>query len=92
MPFVRLYYLDTPISIKAMDEKYIDVDKILVLLAPTNIKKEGLEVLSEISSLLIEEEFVEILASKDHQRITSFIITHLYKYILAKIKKGDHHE
>jgi mannitol operon transcriptional antiterminator len=92
VPFVRLYYLDTPISIKAMDEKYIDVDKILVLLAPATIKKEGLEILSEISSLLIEEEFVEILASKDHQRITSFFVTHLYKYILAKIKKGDYHE
>lgn len=92
VPFVRLYYLDTPISIKAMDEKYINVDKILVLLAPANIKKEGLEVLSEISSLLIEEEFVEILASKDHQRITSFFVIHLYKYILAKIKKGEHHE
>ena len=91
-PFVGVYYLDTPISIKSMDETYIDVDKILVLLAPATIKKEGLEVLSEISSLLIEEEFVEILASKDHQRITSFIVTHLYKYILAKIKKGDHHE
>jgi mannitol operon transcriptional antiterminator len=75
-----------------MDETYIDVDKILLLLAPASINKEGLEVLSEISSLLIEEEFVEILALKDHQRITSFFVRHLYKYILAKIKKGDHHE
>jgi mannitol operon transcriptional antiterminator len=91
-PFVRLYYLDEPIFIKSMDDKYIDVDKILLLLAPVSVTKEGLEMLSEISSLLIEEEFIEILAAKSQQRVTSFFLTHLYKYILTKIKKGDHYE
>lgn len=91
-PFVGLYYLDKPISIKSMDETYINVDKILLLLAPASITKEGLEVLSEISSLLIEEEFVELLTLKDHQQISAFFVRHLYKYILAKIKKGDYHE
>lgn len=86
-PVARLYYLETPLSVKSMDKTFIDVDKILLLLAPQSIAKEGLEVLSEISSLLVEEDVVKVLASRDARQITAFFVTHLHKYILAKIKK-----
>lgn len=86
-PAVRLYHLDNPLLIKGMDKKYLDVDRILLLLAPARISKEGLEVLSEVSSLLIEDELAPILESGNQQRIIAFFTTHLYKYVLAKIKK-----
>lgn len=86
-PAVRLYHLDNPLLIKGMDKKYLDVDRILLLLAPARISKEGLEVLSEVSSLLIEDELPPILESGNQQRIIAFFTTHLYKYVLAKIKK-----
>lgn len=86
-PAVRLYHLDSPLLIKGMDKKYLDVDRILLLLAPSRISKEGLEVLSEVSSLLIEDELAPILESGNQQRIIAFFTTHLYKYVLAKIKK-----
>lgn len=91
-PVVRLYYLENSLCIESMDDQYVSVDKILLLLAPTHIKKEGLEVLSEISSLLIESEFIDVLNGKNHQQITSYCLTHLYKHIVTKIKKGDHYE
>ncbi|SHJ65293.1 BglG family transcription antiterminator [Propionispora hippei] len=86
-PAARLYLLDNPLLIKGMDKKYLDVDRILLLLAPARISKEGLEVLSEVSSLLIEDELAPILESGNQQRIIAFFTTHLYKYVLAKIKK-----
>lgn len=88
-PALMLYFLNTPIVIKSMENKLIDVDKILLLLAPENISKEGLEILSEISSLLVEEEIIAVLASKEQSRIRSFFLKNLYSYILKKIKGRD---
>ncbi|MDF2634824.1 MAG: modulated transcriptional regulator, MtlR family [Pelosinus sp.] len=88
-PALMLYFLKTPMIIKSMDNKFTDIDKILVLLAPETISKEGLEILSEISSLLVEEEIIEVLACKDQERIRNFFLKNLYKYIMKKIKGRD---
>jgi mannitol operon transcriptional antiterminator len=88
-PALMLYFLKTPIVIKSMEDKLIEVDKILLLLAPEGISKEGLEILSEISSLLVEEESIAVLASKEQNRIRSFFLKNLYRYILKKIKGRD---
>jgi mannitol operon transcriptional antiterminator len=88
-PALIVYFLKTPIVIKSMENKMIEVDKILLLLAPENISKEGLEILSEISSLLVEEESIVVLASKEQNRIRSFFLKNLYRFILKKIKGRD---
>jgi mannitol operon transcriptional antiterminator len=88
-PALMLYFLKTPIVIKSMENKLIEVDKILLLLAPEDISKEGLEILSEISSLLVEEESIAMLASKEQNRIRSFFLKNLYRYIFKKIKGRD---
>lgn len=88
-PALMLYFLKMPIVIKSMENKLISVDKILLLLAPENISKEGLEILSETSSLLIEEEIIAVLASKEQNRIRSFFLENLYRYVFKKIKGRD---
>jgi len=88
-PALMLYFLKSPIVIKSMENKLIEVDKMLLLLAPENISKEGLEILSEISSLLIEEESIVVLASKEQNRIRSFFLKNLYRFIFKKIKGRD---
>lgn len=88
-PALMLYFFKTPIVIKSMEDKLIEVDKMLLLLAPEGISKEGLEILSEISSLLVEEESIAVLASKEQNRIRSFFLKNLYRYILKKIKGRD---
>ena len=88
-PSLRLYYLQKPIVIKSMDNKLINVDKIMMLLAPDHIQKGGLEILSEVSALLIEDEIIELLASKEQKQIKSFFLKNLYKYIFKKIKRRD---
>jgi len=80
-PALMLYYLKRPIVINSMEDKIINVDKILLLLAPQNISKEGLEILSEISSLLVEEEMIEVLGVKEQKTIASFFLKNLYQYI-----------
>lgn len=88
-PALMLYFLKIPIVIKSMENKLINVDKILLLLAPENISKEGLEILSETSSLLIEEEIITVLASKEPSQIRFFFLENLYRYVLKKIKGRD---
>jgi mannitol operon transcriptional antiterminator len=60
-----------------------------LLLAPANISREGLEILSEISSLLVEEEIIAVLAAKEAEGIRSFFLKSLYGYIIKKIKGRD---
>ena len=88
-PALMLYFLEKPIIIKSMDNKFTNVDKLLLLLAPANISREGLEILSEISSLLVEEEIIAVLAAKEAEGIRSFFLKSLYAYIIKKIKGRD---
>lgn len=86
-PVFRLYYFQEPIVMKSMEGKLIAIDKLLLLLAPENISKEGLAILSEISALLVEEDFADVLADRDRKKIAAYFLNHLYTYIVQKIKK-----
>lgn len=88
-PALLLYFLEKPIIIKSMDNKFTNVDKLLVLLAPAAISREGLEILSEISSLLVEEEIIQVLAAKEAEGIRSFFLKKLYAYVVKKVKGRD---
>lgn len=88
-PALMLYFLEKPVIVKSMDNKFTNVDKLLLLLAPADISKEGLEILSEISSLLVEEEIISVLAAKKAEDIRAFFLKSLYRYIFKKIKGRD---
>jgi mannitol operon transcriptional antiterminator len=82
-----LYYLEQPLVIKSMEERLIDVNKIFLLLGPKDISKQGLEILSEVSALLIEDEIIKVLATKDPNQISTYFLNHLYQFIMDKIQK-----
>lgn len=76
----RIYSLSKPIFIRSMDDQEIKIRNLLLLLGPINISKEGLEVLSEISSLLIEEETVNILGTDDERLISVYFAEKLHDF------------
>lgn len=55
-PFVHFIRLQTPVVVKGMDGKQMDIQTIVLMLAPISLSTEGAEVLSLVSSTLIESE------------------------------------
>ncbi|MEW9670450.1 transcription antiterminator [Ammoniphilus sp. 3BR4] len=81
------YSLKHPLFIRSMNDQEMEVNHILMLLGPKIITKEGLEVLSEISSLLIEEETVDVLKSKNEDSISDYFSAKLQEFTQNKMKE-----
>jgi mannitol operon transcriptional antiterminator len=79
-----VHLLEEPVSLRSMDEENMSARILLMLLSPNGTPREGLEVLSEISSMLIEEEAQRLMESGEGQRITEEIAGRLYSYCLKK--------
>ncbi|CAM3303059.1 PRD domain-containing protein [Brevibacillus invocatus] len=79
-----IHLLREPIHLKSMDEQEMSVRMILLLLGPHDVGKEGLEVLSEISSMLIEEEMQAVLETEEQQRIAEYLAEGLFAFCLKK--------
>ncbi|GIM46731.1 transcription antiterminator BglG [Collibacillus ludicampi] len=82
---IILLQLKEKINWGSMEEP-IDIDTVLVLLASRNAPKEHIEIMSEISAALIEEEFVSVLKSHHFERIKKQIKLILSKGFLEKTK------
>lgn len=76
--------LEQPVSLCSMDEEEMQVDLLLLLLGPKEVPKEGLEVLSEVSSLLIEEDMQNLLKTGEPQHIADYIAGRLYAFCQQK--------
>jgi mannitol operon transcriptional antiterminator len=82
-----VYLLTKPIWIKSMENKDIKVNNILMLLGPKEMTKEGLEVLSQISALLIDDDTVGILRSKDEKAMMDYFSEKLYEFCYNQMQK-----
>ncbi|MFD1737832.1 BglG family transcription antiterminator [Bacillus salitolerans] len=56
LPSFTILRLNTPLTVKAMDESIIHITSILLMLAPNTCSSETLEVLSGISSLIMRDD------------------------------------
>ncbi|MFC0560465.1 BglG family transcription antiterminator [Halalkalibacter alkalisediminis] len=84
-PSFTVIALSEPISIKAMDQSNLLVETILLMLSPNEVSTATLEILSQISALIIEDEFSLLrFESKDEGRISSYLATKLEKFIEEK--------
>ncbi|HDR6289171.1 TPA: BglG family transcription antiterminator [Bacillus cereus] len=87
-PSFSIHRLVEPISVKAMDRAELEVTTILLLLSPEQLSKEGLEILSFISSLIIEnEESISLFESKDENITSSYMATKFEQFFDEKIKE-----
>ncbi|MFD2368771.1 BglG family transcription antiterminator [Brevibacillus sp. GCM10020057] len=79
-----IHVLAQPVSLKSMDDQEMPIRLLLLLLGPKDVSREGLEVLSEVSSLLIEEEAQRIIESGESQHIADYIAGRLYSFCLKQ--------
>jgi mannitol operon transcriptional antiterminator len=81
-----IYSLNEPEERKAMDDYYIRVENILLLLAPENPSEQELELLSFISSLIIESEAtVDLFQSQDEERVAVFLRNSFERFFGQKL-------
>lgn len=81
---LTLFRLKTPIILDKRSKTRLDI--FLLMLAPQSLPWESLEVLSEISALLLEDELIELLTSGDEQSIRSYLTTRLHEFYKTKTK------
>ncbi|WP_151733592.1 BglG family transcription antiterminator [Paenibacillus tengchongensis] len=77
---LTLYRLRSPVMLEGEQE----VSVILLMLAPRKLAKESLEVLSEISSMLLNTELVELLQEKTEEEIRAFLSAELLRFFENK--------
>ncbi|WP_289138073.1 BglG family transcription antiterminator [uncultured Brevibacillus sp.] len=80
-----IHRLQKPLLLRSMDEEDMSIHWLLVMIGPRDVPQEGLEVLSEISSLLIEEEMQSVLETGETQQIADYIADKLYAFCQKKI-------
>ncbi len=85
-PTFKIISLESSLKLKGMDQSFIDVENILLLLAPQQIPNYVLEVLSYISTLIIEDErSVEVFQSKDQKLLSAHLASKLEKFFYEKL-------
>lgn len=86
-PSFIVHTLREPITMKAMDATDIEVSQVLMLLSPEPYHEPGLEVLSLISTLIIESEnSIELFESEDETLIHAYLGSRFEQFIDEKIK------
>ncbi|HIW32356.1 MAG TPA: BglG family transcription antiterminator [Candidatus Paenibacillus intestinavium] len=86
-PIVILYRFQQPILLNENDS--ITVEHTLLMLAPEQLDKSSLEILSEVSAMLLIDEMITCLQNGNPNEIQSFISSHLEKFIKQKFEWRD---
>ncbi|MEH7511756.1 BglG family transcription antiterminator [Gottfriedia acidiceleris] len=86
-PVFLSFLLHEPMVVKAMDHSSIKINTLLLLLAPVEMQTGQLEVLSTISSTIIEdEESTRIFASNNYTDIYNKLSYALYENLQKRFK------
>ncbi|WP_367903418.1 BglG family transcription antiterminator [Paenibacillus sp. PL2-23] len=81
-PLLRLYLLGEPLRLG--DDGEASVAQVLLMLAPDKVSRPMLEVLSEISAMLLQQPFVELLAEGNGEAIKLYLSQELEAFIQSK--------
>lgn len=91
-PSFTIYRLRDEVEITAMDQTDMKARSILLLLAPEHYSSQGLEVLSFISSAIIEDEqSTERFETEDELNLSSYLsgkFDQFYKEKLTELRRG----
>ena len=73
-PSFTIWSWAEPLTIRAMDGTQTGMNRLLLLLAPENPSNQVLEVLSHISTLIIEgDESLAVFESQDQETVAAFL-------------------
>ncbi|AIE58703.1 BglG family transcription antiterminator [Bacillus methanolicus] len=87
-PSFTILRLQKPLRVKAMDQSEMEAESILLLLSPQHLSSEGLEVLSFISALIIEnEQSIELFESKNAYELSSYLAAKFEQFFDEKLKE-----
>lgn len=80
-----VYKLNHPMTIQGMDGEFMEISTILMMLAPQETRPEYLEVLSYVSSLLIQDkETTELLESANEEAIKLYLAEQFQSFLKDK--------
>ncbi|WP_055108253.1 BglG family transcription antiterminator [Paenibacillus ihumii] len=85
-PVISLFRYDLPIE---LNYEAGSVKQVLMMLGPLKLDKASLEVLSEISGMLLLTEMTTLLEGGSKEEIKSFISGQLEKYMIRKLDWRD---
>jgi mannitol operon transcriptional antiterminator len=87
-PSFSIYSLKNPMEVRGMDGSLMDMNYLVLLLAPEAASEKALEILSFLSSLLIEsEESISIFQSNDFETITAFLASRFDHFFTEKLQE-----
>ncbi|SDZ10239.1 mannitol operon transcriptional antiterminator [Evansella caseinilytica] len=87
-PVFMMGEIPEPVEMRAMDNKTTKVKSILLLLAPDQAAEETLNVLSYISSLIIEsDESMRLFQTNEEAVISDYLSQKLFQYIRNQLEK-----
>jgi mannitol operon transcriptional antiterminator len=86
-PCFTIYTVAKPIEVVGMDGKIMGMKSLILMLSPEVVSERVLEVLSCLSSLLIEsEESISVFQSNDQGRIETFLTARFDQFFDEKLK------
>lgn len=84
-PTFSIYKLNHPLTIRGMDNEQMEMDTVIVMLAPEITHQEVLEILSFLSSLIIQDETsISLFESGDEPKIKQYLSEQLEQFIHEK--------
>lgn len=86
-PSLSLYRLEAPLTVQAASPYRLS--RFLLMLAPRTLSKEALEVLSEISAMLLDTVLIDLLESGEEAEIRDYITFHLRTFFHIKAEASD---
>ncbi len=85
-PSFTIYVTREPIKVRGMDDAIMEMNQIVLLLAPEVASEGALEVLSYVSSLLIEsEESITVFESNDDEKILALLTVRFDAFFNEKL-------
>lgn len=81
-----IYVTQKPIEVVGMDQKEMEIKSIVLMLSPEETAESSLEVLSYLSSLLIEsEESISVFQSDDKEEILAYLTVRFDQFFTEKL-------
>jgi mannitol operon transcriptional antiterminator len=85
-PTFTIYLTQKPIEVFGMDQKVMEINSIVLMLSPEETAESSLEVLSFLSSLLIEsEESIALFQTVHQEEILAFLTARFDQFFTEKL-------
>ncbi|CAG7643055.1 Transcriptional regulator MtlR [Paenibacillus solanacearum] len=84
---LSLYRLETPLTVTTVPPARLS--QFLLMLAPRTLPREILEVLSEISAMLLDADMIDLLEAGEEAEIRNYITVHLKRFFNTKMEASE---